>query len=195
MCEPMTIAAMAAAGMAVGSSFMQYQSGSAQAKHQTQLADANKVSALSSMTESYQALGLRQQQEQDAASDNIQDRRLQGMKQTSAATVAAGEAGVSGFSVQRVLQDMGAMASRDVSSIEQNRDWSISQLGSQASGVRSNTQSRIASMQGGIKPNGWASAFKAGADGLSAYTSAGGTFGSGRATPAPIVDRSFTSTK
>lgn len=179
MCEPMTIAAFAAAGLAAGSGIMQYQGAKAQASYQTQLSEANKQNAVSAMAEGYQALGLRQQQEQDAASDSIQNRRLQALRETATTSVAAGEGGVSGFSVQRVLQDIGAVASRDVATVEQNRDWAISQLGSEASGVRSSAVSRISSVQPGIAPNGWAAALKIGADGLSAYSAAGGKFGSG----------------
>ena len=173
MCNP----AIAAAAFAVGSVGMQYGAARAEAKHQDQVYEVNRQQAFKSMGEQYQGIGLRQLQNTEAAADEIWNRRLQALREQSTSAVAAGEAGISGFTVERVLRDIGATASRDVSTIERNRDWNNQQLQSEAMGVKAQAADRILSVQRGTPPNPWASVFKAGSDGLSAYKGAGGKFG------------------
>ncbi|HCL3314570.1 TPA: hypothetical protein N2A14_002578 [Pseudomonas aeruginosa] len=171
MCNPAVMGAFA-----VASTFMQYQAAQQQAKAQTQLYNMNKAAAIKSMQADQTALGLQAQQSADAASQQINDRRLEALRQSSTATVAAGEAGVSGFSVERVLRDISGASSKDVSTIQQNLDWNNQQIQSQMVGVSNDTQSRINSVQKGVKPSLLGTIFKAGVSGGEAYASAGGTF-------------------
>lgn len=171
MCDPVTMGVMA-----VTSTFMQYQAAQQQAKAQTQLYNMNKAAAIKSMQSDQTALGLQAQQNADAASQQINDRRLEALRQSSTATVAAGEAGVSGFSVERVLRDISGASSKDVSTIQQNLDWNNQQIQSQMVGVTNDTQSRINSVQKGVKPSLLGTIFKAGIGGAESYGNAGGTF-------------------
>lgn len=104
-----------------------------------------------------------------AASDAIQQRREQAMRQASTARAAAADSGIKGFSVDSLINEVSGAASRDVSTIEQNRDWAAGQIGNQMRGMRSQAQSQINSMSPGIKPSPWGSAFRIGAAGVNSY--------------------------
>ncbi|WP_067516908.1 virion core protein, T7 gp14 family [Endozoicomonas ascidiicola] len=168
MCDPVSIA-VASMAMAGGSAIASHQAQSNQAKVQDALYEQNKVNSYASMRNQYLGIQNRQSQEMEAASQQVQQRTLQAMEDQATANVAAGEAGVSGFSVERVLQDMGASASRDISTIEQNRDWTMSQLTEEAKGIATQTQSRINGVSQGVKPSPWATAFQLGGAAVNSY--------------------------
>lgn len=151
MCLPMILAA-AQAAIAVGSTVAEYQGARAQYKMQNAMHEQNKLNAYAAMRQGYLTYQQRQQQEMEAAAQDIQTRRLEAMQQSATANVAAGEAGVGGFSVERVLRDIGATASRDVTSIQQNRDWNVSQMHNEMLGLSTQTKSRILSVPKAMKP-------------------------------------------
>mgnify|MGYP001770658004 CR=1 FL=1 len=153
MCEPMTIAAVTMAVASAGSAVAGYQGAKAQAEMQNKMFEQNKLNSYEAMRQGYLTYQQRQQQESAAAAQDIQARRLEAVQQTATSNVAAGEAGVSGFSVERVLRDIGATASRDISTIEQNRDWNFSQINNEMLGLKTQTKSRILSVPKGMKPN------------------------------------------
>lgn len=165
MCDPLSIASF---GLAAGQSVAQYQQQKAYAKYQDQLYDQNKQNSLAAMRDEYQSTQERQQQEVAAASQQIESRKIQQMQETASARVAAGESGTTGFSVDRVLRDIGAVASRDVSTMEQNRDWNMSQLNQQMKATQSTALSRINSVQKGIKPSIWGALLGVGSAGVDA---------------------------
>ena len=149
----MKIAAGVQAASSLGSALVGYQGAKAQAEMQNYMYEQNKLNAQAAMRQGYLTIQQRQQQEMAAAADDIQARRLEAMQQTATANVAAGEAGVSGFSVERVLRDIGAVASRDISAIQQNRDWNVNQLNNEMLGLGAQTKSRILSVPKAMKPN------------------------------------------
>jgi hypothetical protein len=153
MCEPTTIAAAAMAIASVGSAVSGYQAADAQADLQEKMYEQNKRNSYAAMRQGYITTQQRQAQEMEAASQQIQNRRLEAARQTATSNVAAGEAGVSGFSVERIMRDIGAMGGRDVSTIQQNRDWNVSQLQNQMLGLKNKTKSRIQSRSPGIDPS------------------------------------------
>lgn len=180
MCDPVTAAAAAMAIAGAGSAITQHQAQENQAKVQDALYEQNRLNAYQSMRNQYLGLQNRQSQEIQAASQKIEERERLAMEDTATARVAAGEAGVTGLSVERVLRDIGANASRDVSTVEQNRDWTVSQLSDEAQGIASQTQSRINGVSQGVKPSPWATGFKLVGTAASAYTMGAG--GAGKAT-------------
>lgn len=169
MCEPATIAYVTLA-LTAASSVASYQQQSANAKVQTHQHEQNQRNANAALRDSFIALQNRQQQEAKSAAEQIQERRQESARQMSSAYAAAGEAGVSGFSVQSVLRDIGALASREVSNIEQNRDWNIDQLNSEMAGARNQTMGQMNATTAGIKPSGWATALQIGAGAVNAYS-------------------------
>lgn len=153
MCDPVTVAAATMTVASVGSAVSGYEGAKAQATMQNRMYEQNKLNAYSALRTDYQATQQRQMQEIEAASQQIEQRRLESLQQQATANVAAGEAGVSGFSVERVLRDIGAKASRDISTIEQNRDWGLSQLQNEMRGQRDRAVSRIFSVPKAMKPS------------------------------------------
>lgn len=176
MCEPMTIAAATMAVAAAGSAYTGYQGAKVNAQIQNHIQEQNEINSLASMQQSYVTTQQRQAQEMEAASEAIQNRRLEATKQLATATVASGESGVSGFSVERVLRDMLSMGSRDVTTIEQNRDWNVTQLDNQLNGIRTQAINNINSVTGGVSPSAWPYAFQAAGGMANAY----GTYKTGQ---------------
>lgn len=169
MCEPTTLA-IASFALSAVSSVAAYQQGSAQAKMQTQQHEQNQRNAQAALRDSYIAIQNRQQQEAQSAAQQIEERRRESVRQMSSAYAAAGEAGVSGFSVQSILADIGATASRDISTIEQNRDWSLDQLNSEMAGARNQAMGQMNATAPGVKPSAWATAFQIGAAATNSYS-------------------------
>lgn len=166
MCDPVTLTMTA---LAVGSAYTGYEGAKAQADMQNKMYEQNKVNSYAAMRNSYQADQTRQAQVNASAAQQIQDRQLQATQQAATANVAAGESGVSGYSVDRIMRDINGTAANDVTNIKQNRDWNLSQIQNEMYGIQSQTQSRINSVSKGVQPNKWAYVFKAGADSTTAY--------------------------
>lgn len=168
MCEPTTLA-IASFALSAVSSIAAYQQGSAQAKMQTKQHEQNQRNAQAALRDSYIAIQNRQQQEAQSTAQQIEERRRESVRQMSSAYAAAGEAGVSGFSVQSILADIGATAARDISTIEQNRDWSLDQLNSEMAGARNQAMGQMNATTPGIRPSGWATALQIGSSAAGAY--------------------------
>lgn len=169
MCEPTTIAYIGLA-LAGATGVASYQQNSVNAKVQTRQHEQNQRNANAAVRDAYIALQNRQQQEAESAAAQIEERRRESTRQMSSAYAAASEAGVSGFSVQSVLRDIGAIAAREVSNIEESRDWSINQLSSEMAGARNQSMGQMNATAPGIKPSGWATALQIGASATDTYT-------------------------
>lgn len=174
MCDPMTVFSLASFGLTAAGSVTEHQQAKGQAKVQTKMAKMNAENARESAVRSYADMQTRQGQEISAAGDAIRNRRMQQMRDQSSARAAAADSGVSGFSVDALVNEISGVAGKDVSTIAQNRDWSVDQMSRQMEGIQSQAEGRANSMAPGIKPNPWATAFKIGAAGLNSYT---GTLG------------------
>lgn len=168
MCEPVSIA-MAVVGAL--SAVAGHQQAEVAAKVQTKQHEQNQRNAQAALRDSYIAIQNRQQQEAESAAQQVEERRRESVRQMSSGYAAAGEAGVSGFSVQSILADIGATAARDISSIEQNRDWSLDQLNSEMSGARNQAMSQMNATTAGVRPSGWATALQIGSSAAGAYSS------------------------
>lgn len=162
MCDPVTALAMTSMAMQVGGGIADYQAQSAQAEMQSQMHALNKHNALESMRLGYETAGKQQQQEGAAAADQKMDRRIQMWRDMGSARASNAESGVTGFSMNRILRDTGAVASRDFANIDQNRDWSMGQVQDQKRGLKNETRTRIDSMSKGTKPSAWGSVFRVG---------------------------------
>ncbi|WP_107329059.1 virion core protein, T7 gp14 family [Metapseudomonas otitidis] len=168
MCEPVSIA-MAVVGAL--SAVAGHQQAEVAAKVQTKQHEQNQRNAQAALRDSYIAIQNRQQQEAESAAQQVEERRRESVRQMSSAYAAAGEAGVSGLSVQSILADIGATAARDISTIEQNRDWSLDQLNSEMSGARNQAMSQMNATTAGVRPSGWATALQIGSSAVGAYAS------------------------
>lgn len=169
MCDATTLA-VASFGLGVGSSILNYQQARAQSKLQDRMYAMNAANAVSALIDTYGQLQARRQQEIEASSEAILQRRIEERKQLAAARVAAGDAGVTGFSVDALLRDIGATASRDVSNIQQNRDWNLAQINQQMRGARAQAKNQIVSMVPGSRVSPWSTVFQIGKSGVDSYT-------------------------
>ena len=156
MCEPATIIAGASLAIGVGSQV-------ANAKEQDKASKQNKEAALAAMAESWRDLSLREHQEQDAKALTIAQADRQAREADALARVSAGEAGVSGASVDALLSDISADASRFKTTAEQNLDMTITQLQQEKRGVAAGAGNRIAASP---PSNPFATALQIGALGL-----------------------------
>lgn len=169
MCDPMTIALV---GMQVGTIAMQHKQQADAAKLQNAAYEQNRLNATTSLMGNYQQAQERQRQEIASASNAIQQRRMEEMRQGASARAAAGEAGISGFSVDALLRDVSAVGARDVMNTTTNRDWSLTQLNHEMRGARASAENQINSMRRGQKPSALATAFRIGSAGLNGYAGA-----------------------
>ncbi len=106
MCEPTTLLAISlaisTAGTAASLEGQRYQA-STQATHQRELTKANNASAAEQMSQ----LRIQEAQSTESRARETEKARLASQKAVSTATVAAGEAGVGGNSVDALLQEYG----------------------------------------------------------------------------------------
>jgi hypothetical protein len=158
------------AAMSIGSTAMQHQQASMQAKMQTQMYHQNRANSITALSDAYTTTGIRAGQEAQAASEAVVERNRQAMMQAATANVAAGEAGVTGISVDRIMGNILGMAGRDNATTMQNLRWTQQQLARENVAHRATAINRINSVTPGIKPNALATAFQIGAAGLNAYT-------------------------
>jgi len=129
MCvEPTT--ALAGASLAVGTA-------SAIAKHAAAGEDASAARAyhaqqqqlaLNARDDQWNAIGSRQQQEYEQAANALFDNLIRATRARATAEVQAGEAGVSGNSVEAVARNFYREQGRIDSATEKNLDWSLNQL-------------------------------------------------------------------
>lgn len=161
MCEPATIS-LALGGLAIATSAAtgivsyigQSQQAEAQASYQAQLAQArnqeiveNAQLAQESYLQQAHQLNLRQQQEDERASQDIQQTRLEAAQARAMTRVAAGESGVAGLSVDNLLRDFYRQEDVFNESVRRNRDFSRLQTQEDMKGLRAQAQGRIASVR------------------------------------------------
>lgn len=167
---PLVSAALSIAGAAAG-----YAGAQQQAKQQNQLYLENAAEANRAAGDQYSALTHKSVQERNASSQQLFQNSIEGLKARSAARTAAGEAGVTGLSVDALLGDLGAQEARKADAIDSQYQMTRDSIRAQMEEVKANTQSRINSVQR-AKPPSFASFLIGGASGaVSALTPARST--------------------
>ena len=167
MCDPVSV------GMFVFntlSTVASYQQASTQAKLQTRMHQMNQASALRDMQLQYIDSGIREQQERQAAAEQAQERRRMALIEAGSASAAIGESGVAGLTMGVLMREVLGQATRDVTNINTNRDWTLEQLRREREGIRSSSISRMNSTAPGVGPSRLATALRIGSAGLDAYT-------------------------
>lgn len=120
---------------------------------------ANKAAAIASQVGQVNDINLRELQEKQAASQEIEAASRQTKTVLSQARLSASEAGVSGASVDALLNDIGAENSTYTGDVQQNLSNTQAQLERQKQGVYAQTQDRINSAPA---PNPFALALRIG---------------------------------
>lgn len=161
MCEPATLS-LALGGLAIVSSVAsgitsyvgQQQQANAQAAYQAQLMQArnqeimeNSRLAQESYLRQVQQLNLRQTQEDEKASQEIQQTQIEAAQARARTRVAAGEAGISGLSVDSLFRDFYMQEDIFKESVRRNREFGRLQSQEDAKGFRAQAEGRIASIR------------------------------------------------
>lgn len=138
MCNPLALALSSFGLQTVGA----LSSASAQAQMYKQNAENARRSAVNQ----YGANQQRMMQEQQAAAAEQDQVSREARMAASTANVAAGEAGVSGNSVNNSIRSMYARADQYNAQVGKNLDWTLAQLQSEQAGVQYQAQDRIDSV-------------------------------------------------
>lgn len=164
MCDPVTMAVLT-----VAKGFSDYQQGVAEAQSTQARFDANRLAANDARDLKVQSLIQRGQQEAEAAAEEKLRLGISALEGEGAAKVAAGEAGVSGSTVDLLLQDYEAQKLRGVTTINRNLENVENQLELEKMGASAEAQNRVNSLQQGVMPNFLAAAVGTAADATAAY--------------------------
>jgi hypothetical protein len=155
MCEPVsaTMAAVAVIG-AASSMYSQNQQMHAQASYQQAQADANAQQmtenaklANSAYIEQTKQLQIRNMQEGEAANQQIMTNDIAGEKARATAKASASDSGVSGLSVNALMDDFHRQQDNYDTTVKTNQEWSKSQLGEDMKSAEATAQGRIASVR------------------------------------------------
>lgn len=167
MCDPVTMAVLAVAQGAA-----QYEEGVAKAQQQQSRFDANRLAANEARDLKVQTLNQRAIQEAEAASEEKMRLGIAALEGEGAALVAQGESGLSGNSMDLLLQDYEAQKLRGVTTINRNLENVEKQIALEKRGASAEAQNRTNSLQQGVMPNFLAAAVGTAANATSAYQSA-----------------------
>ena len=170
MCEPTALTLMySSLAMSAATAVMRYQGAESQSKVQEANYKQNEIDATSALLNDYSQNQTRQGQENTVAAQQIQERTMAARREQSSAIVAGGEAGVSGFSMERILMESAGLAAADNALTKQNRDWSLDQLNNNMKGDQATANSRIKSAPRGQKVSALPFLIQAGSEAVGAY--------------------------
>lgn len=152
MCDPLSMI-----GFTIGaaSQVVSYQGQAAAAEQQNQLYRDNAARANQNARDQMFQTQQRMLQEQEAAAAEKIDNTREARAAKATASAAAGEAGVTGLSVDALLREFDGRAAEANDRIDQNTEWSMTQLNNEMKGIRANTEDRINSVQRAAKPSFW----------------------------------------
>ncbi len=164
MCDPVTMAVLT-----VASGVAEYQEGVAQAQQQQSRFDANRLAANEARDLKVQTLNQRAIQEAEAASEEKMRLGIAALEGEGAALVAQGESGLSGNSMDLLLQDYEAQKLRGVTTINRNLENVEKQIALEKRGASAEAQNRTNSLQQGVMPNFLAAAVGTAAKATASY--------------------------
>lgn len=141
MCEPTTLALLSL-GITTAGSVAGLGAQAATSKSQAAARDAQAEEIRKAELANYDQLQIRQQQETQAAGQQIQANQIDAAKARSTATVAAGEAGVSGLSVEALLADLYGQEARFKDGVTQNLENVTDSLSLEAENIQRTSTSQ-----------------------------------------------------
>jgi hypothetical protein len=149
-----------------------YEQGVAEAQATQARFDANRLAANDARDLKVQTLNQRVIQESEAAAEEKLALGIKAMEGEGAALVAAGEAGVTGNSIDLLLQDYEAQKLRGTTTINRNLENVEKQIELEKRGASAEALNRTNSLQQGVMPNFLAAAVGTAASAAGAYNSA-----------------------
>ncbi len=166
MCDPIT---MVAAALGTAQTVTGYIGERQAAAAQNAMARENQKAANANLVREYADVQTRQIQEEDAAAVQKQDISREARAARATTMAAAGEAGVSGLSVDALLADVYGKEATAKDRISQNSGFTTSNLTREMDGLKAKAQDRINSMPWATGPSPFAAALKIGGVGLESY--------------------------
>ncbi|GGD98165.1 virion core protein, T7 gp14 family [Rhizobium anhuiense] len=167
----MCVDPISAIGLAIGAatSVVQYQGQVSAAEEQNKLYRDNAARANQNARDQMFQTQQRMLQEQEKAGAEKADNLKEAREAKATATVAAGEAGVSGLSVDALLAEFDGRAAQANDRVDQNTEWTLNQLNNEMKGIRSNAEDRINSVQRAAKPSFFDAGLRIAGAGLDSY--------------------------
>lgn len=168
MCMMALGAVLSIAQAAVG-----FASAQQQADEQNAYYEQNRRAAVAAMTDRYASINNKNLQEREAASAELFEKRIAGLKAKSTAITSAGEAGVTGLSVANLMQDVDAQMGRQAQAIQTNFEIKRQHNADELVATHHNAISRINSVRQASGPNPLAFALQGIGGALGAFSKSG----------------------
>ena len=149
--------------MMIGSTAIEFLGASEKAKQDEARYLENRINAASARDLKIQSLNSRMIQEGEAAASQKQQLSLEALRRQERASVAAGESGVSGSSVDRTVAEFETARLRGVTTVNAQTEALRNQIELEKIGASAEAVNRINSLPRGQAPNFLAYAVKAGA--------------------------------
>ncbi|MEJ5084947.1 hypothetical protein [Brucella pseudogrignonensis] len=169
MCIGAVGMAIAQFAISAATTVMSFGAEQAAYKAQQQQYENNRIEANKAATDNYAATQLRMQQEQKAASQELQKTQTEAAQARATAQVAAGEAGVSGLSVDALIGDFYNQEGQYERTLDNNMQMQADALRADMDGTMHQTASRINSVSQGQKPSFAGAAVRILSGGLESY--------------------------
>lgn len=132
---------------AIGQGIMGYMGAKTQHKAQEQQYAANFTNSQTALYDRFDSINSRVMQEQEAASQQVEEAKLKGMQSRSSIRTAAAESGVTGVSVDAMMTDVLAQEARFISNTNTNFDYSRDYWVGETKAAASQGQSQVNSIQ------------------------------------------------
>lgn len=140
MCDPVTITMVATAALTTGAQvYGQHE----QAKAQNKAFKQNQRNALVAQNDAYTAQATRANQERDAAGQSSVRNALDAARARASAGAAASDSGISGITVDSLINDITAQEGTNAEDIAANQSFAADQRAREGAGIRSGTVDRI----------------------------------------------------
>lgn len=151
----MCIAAIPAIGaiISLAQGVMGFAAASQEAAAQNAYHEQNRLNAIAAANDRYASLNNKTLQEREAASQELFEKQQEAMKARATAAVSAGEAGVSGLSVDALMGDFLAQQGRQSAAIQTNFEIKKQYNVDEAEATYHNTVGRINSVRKAAKPS------------------------------------------
>ncbi|WFU49030.1 virion core protein, T7 gp14 family [Sinorhizobium terangae] len=161
-------------GLAIGglTQAASYQAETAAAAQQNAYYRQNAANANQAARDEQFATQKRMIQEQEAAAAEKIDIMKEHRAAKATAEVAAGEAGVSGVSVDALMRDIMGQQSQAIDRTDQQTEWSLNQLNDEMRAIRTRNTDRINSVQRAAKPSFVSTGLAIGSTALDSYSGA-----------------------
>ncbi|WP_114946621.1 virion core protein, T7 gp14 family [Microvirga calopogonii] len=163
---------LAVASFAVGtaSTVAGFAAESQAADAQNKVAEQNRLNALAAFEDTQRSMNERISQERESAALEKFDVALESRAARATNDVAAGEAGISGVTVDALAKDFASREARFNDRVDRQTEWTTAQLSAQKREQSAQTLDRINREPRAQKPSFIGAGLKIAASGLNAYS-------------------------